>query len=76
MPSTATLPIEDIPVHPSAHPGAHKKFDSRTVFLLGLLIAGSGIVSPPVALVGGIAFGFLVVHPLRAESAKLARLLL
>jgi uncharacterized integral membrane protein (TIGR00698 family) len=46
------------------------------VFLLGLLIAGSGFVSPPVALVGGIAFGFAVEHPLRAESAKLAKLLL
>ncbi len=80
MPSTATLPIEDTdvhpPIHPPANPPAHKKFDSRTVFLLGLLIAGSGIVSPPVALVGGIAFGFLVVHPLRSESAKLAKLLL
>jgi uncharacterized integral membrane protein (TIGR00698 family) len=50
--------------------------DSRTVFLLGLLIAGSGIVSPPVALVGGIAFGFAVAHPWRGESAKLAKLLL
>lgn len=50
--------------------------DSRTVFLLGLLVAGSGIVSPPVALVAGIAFGFAVEHPLRAESAKLSRLLL
>jgi uncharacterized integral membrane protein (TIGR00698 family) len=53
-----------------------RSLDSRTVFLLGLLIAGSGIVSPPVALVGGIAFGFAVEHPLRAESAKLAKLLL
>jgi uncharacterized integral membrane protein (TIGR00698 family) len=50
--------------------------DSRTVFLLGLLVAGSGIVSPPVALVGGVAFGFAVEHPLRAESARLAKLLL
>jgi uncharacterized integral membrane protein (TIGR00698 family) len=53
-----------------------RSLDSRTVFLLGLLIAGSGIVSPPVALVGGIAFGFAVEHPLRAESARLAKLLL
>jgi uncharacterized integral membrane protein (TIGR00698 family) len=50
--------------------------DSRVVFLLGLLLAGSGLVSPPVALVGGAAFGFAVEHPLRAESARLARLLL
>ena len=50
--------------------------DSRTIFLLGLLFAASGLVSPPVALVGGIAFGFAVEHPLRAESARLAKLLL
>ncbi len=80
MPSTAVLPSEDTlahsPAHSPAHPDARKKFDSRTIFLLGLLTAGSGIVSPPVALVGGIAFGFLIVHPLRSESAKLAKLLL
>jgi uncharacterized integral membrane protein (TIGR00698 family) len=59
-----------------AHTGTNKFLDSRTVFLLGLLIAGSGIVSPPIALVGGIAFGFTVDHPLRAESARLSKLLL
>lgn len=48
----------------------------RMVFLLGLLIAGSGIVSPPVALLGGVAFGFAVEHPMRAESVKLSKLLL
>jgi uncharacterized integral membrane protein (TIGR00698 family) len=53
-----------------------RRLDSKTVFLVGLLIAGSGLVSPHVALVGGIAFGFAVAHPLRAESAKLAKFLL
>jgi uncharacterized integral membrane protein (TIGR00698 family) len=53
-----------------------KRLDDKTVFLLGLLIAGSGLVSPPVALVGGAAFGFTVVHPLRVESAGLAKFLL
>ena len=53
-----------------------RAMDSKTVFLVGLLIAGSGLVSPPVALVGGIAFGFAVAHPLRAESARLAKFLL
>jgi len=53
-----------------------QSLDSRTVFLLGLLISATGVVSPPVALVGGIAFGFAVEHPLRTESAKLAGLLL
>ena len=50
--------------------------DSQTIFLLGLLFSASGVVSPPIALVGGIAFGFTIEHPLRAESARLAKLLL
>jgi uncharacterized integral membrane protein (TIGR00698 family) len=53
-----------------------KAFDARTIFFLGLLLAGSGLVSPPVALVGGIAFGFTVVHPYRKEASSLAKLLL
>ncbi|WP_158787651.1 YeiH family protein [Granulicella sp. L46] len=73
---TATHAIEPTTTHSPTHPAAHKLLDSRTLFLLGLLIAGSSIVSPPVALVGGIAFGFTVDHPLRAESARLSKLLL
>ena len=58
-------------------PGTPKKtFDAKSIFFLGLLLAGSGLVSPPVALVGGIAFGFTVVHPYRKESSSLAKLLL
>jgi uncharacterized integral membrane protein (TIGR00698 family) len=56
--------------------GPTKTFDTRSTFFLGLLLAGSGLVSPPVALVGGIAFGFAVAHPYRKESASLAKLLL
>ena len=50
--------------------------NSRILFFLGLLLAATGIVSPPVGLAGGIAFGCLLEHPFRAESATLARLLL
>lgn len=53
-----------------------KTFDAKSIFFLGLLLAGSGLVSPPVALVGGIAFGFTVVHPYRKEASSLAKLLL
>jgi uncharacterized integral membrane protein (TIGR00698 family) len=55
---------------------AIKRLDAKTVFFLGLLIAASGLVSPPVALVGGIAFGFAFAHPYRSESSTLAKLLL
>jgi uncharacterized integral membrane protein (TIGR00698 family) len=48
----------------------------RTVFFVGLLLAASGVVSPAIALVGGIAFGFTVEHPFRVESSSLAKLLL
>ena len=36
----------------------------------------AGVVSPAVALAGGIAFGFTVEHPFRLESHSLAKLLL
>ena len=58
-------------------PGAPQTMlDGRTIFFLGLLLAGSGFVSPPVALFGGIVFGFFVVHPYRKEASSLAKLLL
>jgi uncharacterized integral membrane protein (TIGR00698 family) len=53
-----------------------KTMDSKIIFFLGLLLATSGLVSPPVALVGGIAYGFTVEHPLRREASVLAKLLL
>ncbi len=54
----------------------NSKIDSKIIFFLGLLLAASGLVSPPVALVGGIAYGFTVEHPLRREANSLAKLLL
>jgi uncharacterized integral membrane protein (TIGR00698 family) len=60
----------------TGHGTPKKTFDARTIFFLGLLLAGSGLVSPPVALVGGVAFGFSVVHPYRKEASSLAKLLL
>jgi len=53
-----------------------RRVNPRTLFFLGLLVAASGLVSPPVALVAGIAFGFTVEHPLRQEAASLAKTLL
>jgi uncharacterized integral membrane protein (TIGR00698 family) len=50
--------------------------DSKTIFFICLLIAASGVVSPAIALAGGIAFGFAVEHPFRTESHSLAKTLL
>jgi uncharacterized integral membrane protein (TIGR00698 family) len=41
-----------------------------------LLLAASGVISPSVALAGGIAFGFAFEHPFRLQSHELAKWLL
>ena len=49
---------------------------AKTIFFVGLLLAASGVVSPPVALAGGIVFGLFVEHPFREESQSLSKFLL
>ena len=48
----------------------------KVLFILGLICAASGLLSPPVALTLGIAFGFSFHHPFHAEARKGSRLLL
>jgi uncharacterized integral membrane protein (TIGR00698 family) len=49
---------------------------SKAVFLLGLALAASGLVSPPVALALGLLFGFTFPHPFDQSAKKLSRYLL
>jgi uncharacterized integral membrane protein (TIGR00698 family) len=48
----------------------------KNIFFVGLLVAASGILSPPIALACGILFGFTIEHPMPRESSSLAKLLL
>src|SRR5271163_3245541 len=48
----------------------------KNIFFVGLLVAATGIISPPIALALGIIFGFTVEHPFPSESSSLAKLLL
>src|SRR5450755_3556603 len=48
----------------------------KIAFLLGLAIAASGFVSPPVALALGLTFGFTFRHPFDQSAKKLSRYLL
>jgi uncharacterized integral membrane protein (TIGR00698 family) len=48
----------------------------KAVFLIGLAIAASGLVSPPVALALGLVFGFTFSHPFDQSAKKLSRYLL
>jgi uncharacterized integral membrane protein (TIGR00698 family) len=52
------------------------KVDPRIVFLLGLIVVATGLLSPPLALVLGIVFGFAFVHPYAQESRTLNKFLL
>jgi len=49
----------------------HKK-----VFFVGLILAASGIVSPPFALLGGLIYGLALSHPYHVESKQLSKFLL
>ena len=49
---------------------------TKSVFFIGLIIAASGLVSPPVALAGGLIYGFSFVHPFHVEAKQLSKLLL
>ena len=49
---------------------------SKIVFFVGLLLAASGFVSPPLALLGGLLYGFTLEHPFATESRTLSRYLL
>jgi len=49
---------------------------AKNVFFLGLIVAASGLVSPPIALAGGLIYGFTFVHPYHVDSRKLSRFLL
>lgn len=49
---------------------------SKNIFFIGLIIAASGLVSPPVALACGLIYGFSFLHPFHLEAKKLSKLLL
>jgi uncharacterized integral membrane protein (TIGR00698 family) len=49
---------------------------SKTLFVLGVLLAVSGLISPPIALLLGLIYGFTLPHAFHAQSKRLSRILL
>jgi len=49
---------------------------NKKFFFVGLILAASGLVSPPLALLGGLAYGLVLAHPFHAQSKHLSRFLL
>src|SRR5260370_8478917 len=48
----------------------------KVLFILAVLVSGSGLFSPPVALTAGIVFGLSFAHPYSSWSRISARILL
>jgi uncharacterized integral membrane protein (TIGR00698 family) len=49
---------------------------SKSILFVGLILAASGLISPPVALLGGLIYGFTAAHPFPTASKRLAKFLL
>jgi uncharacterized integral membrane protein (TIGR00698 family) len=48
----------------------------KNVFYAGIIIAGSGLIGPPVALAAGLVFGLSTTHTFHTESRSLSKFLL
>lgn len=46
------------------------------LLLVGILLAATGLLSPPLALAAGLVYGIVLTHPHPEQSANLARFLL
>ncbi len=49
---------------------------SKNLFFVGIILAAAGILSPPLALAAGLAYGLLTVHHYHLEAQRLSKFLL
>jgi len=49
---------------------------NKNLFFVALILAASGFVSPPLALLGGLIYGMALPHPFHVESKHLSKFLL
>ena len=49
---------------------------SKDLFFAGVIIAATGVLSPPLALCAGLVYGFSFIHPYPVEARRLSKLLL
>ena len=49
---------------------------NKIFFLVGLILAASSLISPPVALLLGLIYGFALTHPFPSQSNSLTKVLL
>ena len=49
---------------------------SKNLFFIGMIVAATGLISPPLALVAGLIFGLAFTHPYHQEAKMLSKFLL
>ncbi len=49
---------------------------AQNLFFAGLILAATGLLSPPLALVAGLVYGFIFTHPYHLDARRLSKLLL
>ncbi|HSY72937.1 MAG TPA: putative sulfate exporter family transporter [Alloacidobacterium sp.] len=49
---------------------------AKNLFFVGIILAASGLLSPPLALGAGLAYGLFLAHPYQLDSKRLAKFLL
>ena len=59
-----------------AGPLRHNKSMAKNVFFVGMILAASGLISPPLALACGLLYGLTITHPYHLDARKLSRFLL
>jgi uncharacterized integral membrane protein (TIGR00698 family) len=50
--------------------------NTKNLFFIGLIIAASGLISPPLALLAGLIYGLSFVHPYHLDAKRLSAFLL
>ena len=49
---------------------------AKNLFFVGIILAAGGLLSPPLALGAGLAYGLFLAHPYHLDSKNLAKFLL
>ncbi len=50
--------------------------NTKNLFFVGVIVAASGLVSPPIALLAGLIYGLSFAHPYHLDAKKLSAFLL
>jgi uncharacterized integral membrane protein (TIGR00698 family) len=49
---------------------------AKNLFFIGIILSASGLVSPPIALAGGLFYGLTFAHPFSVQAKQLSKMLL